>query len=62
MAYENDFVPTKLKILPISSQMLTLAFYVRKKEILVVSKNRYISLSSVYIKMRVKPTTYIKFY
>lgn len=62
MAYENDFVPTKLKILPISSQMLTLAFYVRKKKILVVSKNRYTSLSSVYIKMRVKPTTYIKFY
>ena len=62
MAYENDFVPTKLKILPISSEMLTLAFYVRKKKILVVSKNRYTSLSSVYIKMRVKPTTYIKFY
>lgn len=62
MAYENDFVPTKLKILPISSQMLTLAFYVRKKKNLVVSKNRYTSLSSVYIKMRVKPTTYIKFY
>ena len=62
MAYENDFVPTKLKILPISSQMLTLAFYVRKKKILVVSKNRYTSLSSVYIKMRVKPTTYIKFF
>lgn len=62
MAYENDFVPTKLKILTISSQMLTLAFYVRKKKILVVSKNRYTSLSSVYIKMRVKPTTYIKFY
>ena len=62
MAYENDFVTTKLKILPISSQMLTLAFYVRKKKILVVSKNRYTSLSSVYIKMRVKPTTYIKFY
>ena len=62
MAYENDFVPKKLKILTISSQMLTLAFYVRKKEILVVSKNRYTSLSSVYIKMRVKPTTYIKFY
>ena len=65
MAYENDFVPIKLKISPISSQILSLAFYLWTKDIfliLVVSRNKYTSLKSVYIKMRVEPTTYIKLY